>query len=74
MIEKEMADKIIDNIGKYLQLDGKYDAENGLISATVNRTFDARTLKTITLHYDVRSFINVSKTMNKRFELVIFRK
>lgn len=70
MIEEKVSERIIDNIGKYLGIQGVY--VDGSIYAQLNKTIDVRILNTITRHYNVRSFFNVPKTMNKKFELVVF--
>lgn len=72
MIDEKTSKRIIDNIGKYLRLNGKYNAENGMIYATIQTPYDAWILKTIAIHYNVRSFIKTSKTMNNPFILVVF--
>jgi hypothetical protein len=70
MIEKEVSERIIDNIGKYLGLRGSLN--DGFIYAPIEKPFDARILKTISIHYNIRNYIKVSKTMNKPFVLVVF--
>jgi len=72
MIEKNKSERIIKNIGKYLNLTGTYDEESGIIYAKIHEPYDARILKIITRHYNVRSFIKTDKTMIKPFELVVF--
>lgn len=70
MIDEKKAERIMNNISRYLDVQSSYDY--GIIRGQIRKTFDARTLRTITRHYDVRSYIDVPKTMNKKFELVIF--
>lgn len=70
MIEEKKAERIIDNLGKFLGI--RSALKDGMIYAELHKTYDARILKTITRHYNVRSFIETSKTMNKPFILVVF--
>jgi hypothetical protein len=70
MIEKKVSERIIDNIGKYLGLRGSLN--DGFIYAPIEKPFDARILKTIVIHYNIRCYIKTSKTMNKPFVLVVF--
>lgn len=70
MNDEKINEKIIDNIGKYLGLRGSLN--DGFIYAPIEKPFDARILKTISIHYNVRNYIKVSKTMNKPFVLVVF--
>jgi len=72
MIDEKTSERIINNLSKYLRLTGKYDAENGMIYATIQTPYESRILKTIAIHYNVRSFIKTSKTMNNPFILVVF--
>jgi hypothetical protein len=70
MIDEKKSERIIDNIGKYLGLRARF--EDGIISARIEKPFDARIFETIRRHYNVKSYIRTSKTMNKPFVLVVF--
>jgi hypothetical protein len=70
MIEEKKAERIIDNIGKYLGLPAKL--KGGIIYADCIKPFDARISKTIIRHYNVKSYIQTDNQMIKNFILVVF--
>lgn len=67
MSDEKISEKIIDNIGKYLGLNGTY--KDGFIYFPLTKTYDSKILKTILTHYDARCYINTTK---ETFVLVVF--
>lgn len=72
MIDEKKSDMIIHNLNKFLGLKCRFNEDDRIIYATIERPYDAKILDIILLHYNVLSYIRIFKTMNKSFVLVVF--